>query len=133
MKKAYMTVSLRPLFLMLFIFCFGWGFLCEFLPVYVMHMLNFGAKEIGYTYGYIGLLIMLCQGLLIRPLINRLVPQKLLVVGLMGLVAFVPFLFITHTVSFYLIVLFFMVFFEALIFPAVSTLVSKLSDKKEQG
>jgi MFS family permease len=60
-------------------------------------------------------------------------PQKLLVVGLVGLSAVVPFLFATTTVAFYLIVLFFMVFFEALIFPAVSTLVSKLSDKKEQG
>jgi DHA1 family tetracycline resistance protein-like MFS transporter len=44
LKKAFASVKLRSIFLMMFIFCVGWGFFTEFSPIFLMHRLGYGIK-----------------------------------------------------------------------------------------
>jgi DHA1 family tetracycline resistance protein-like MFS transporter len=132
-QKAFTIRRLKLLFLVMFIFSFGWGFLCEFLPLFLIQRLNYTAEGIGYTYAYLGFLVALFQGLAIRPFINRFSSRTLLMWGLFCLAISTPFLCFAQSSIHLLILLLPIMFFEALIYPSASSLVSDLSLKDEQG
>lgn len=132
-RKAFTTSNLKPIFWMIFVFSFGWGFMVEFMPFFLMNLLNFGPKEIGYFYAYIGALVALFQGFGIRIFVNRMAPKTLLSLGLFSLGLTVPFLFLADSTLMLAWLLVPAIFFEALIYPSISTIVSDLSGKDEQG
>jgi DHA1 family tetracycline resistance protein-like MFS transporter len=132
-QKAFSLINLRSLFTTMFLFSFGWGFLCEFLPLFLIKKLDFGPEEIGYTYAYIGGLVALFQGFAIRPFVKRFSPKNLLVAGLLLLGSVTPLLFLAHSTSLLLLILLPIMFFESLIYPSASTIVSDSSALDEQG
>jgi DHA1 family tetracycline resistance protein-like MFS transporter len=133
LKKAFASVKLRSIFLMMFIFCVGWGFFTEFSPIFLMHRLGYGIKEVANFFAWVGLWIAICQGVLIRPFLKRFSPQVLLACALLGMALILPLmLFVEQTWALFAL-LPFLAFCESLIFPNASTLVSNLSDKEAQG
>jgi len=132
-RKAFSTPSLKGIFVVMFIFCLGWGFFTEFAPVYLTRELGFNASQIGNFYAWVGFWIALCQGLVIRPILKFFTPHYLLPIALFGLGVFLPFLlFVRGTVT-----LFWLLpcigFSQALIFPAATTIVSNAGSKHAQG
>jgi DHA1 family tetracycline resistance protein-like MFS transporter len=132
-QKAFSLVNLRSLFSIMLIFSFGWGFLCEFLPLYLIKTLHYGPEEIGFTYAYLGSLVAFFQGFAIRPLVARYLPKNLLKTGLVLLGLVTPLLFLVNSTHLLIIILMPIMFFEALIYPSASTIVSDLSAIDEQG
>lgn len=53
---------------------------------------NFGQREVGYLFGFIGILIVIYQGGLVRMVAKRLPERRALLVGLALLAVFLPFL-----------------------------------------
>lgn len=53
--------------------------------LFSQHMFGWTAKENGYIFAYVGLIIVIMQGGLIGQLVNRFGEQKLLIVGLIML------------------------------------------------
>jgi DHA1 family tetracycline resistance protein-like MFS transporter len=133
LKKAFTTPKLRSIFLMMFIFCLGWGFFTEFSPVFLIQHMNYELGEIANFYAWVGLWIAICQGILIRPFLKRFSPKVLLPCALMGLALVLPLMLLVHETWTLFSVLPFLAFFESLIFPNASTLVSNLSEKEAQG
>lgn len=132
-QKAFTLNNLRSFFAMMLIFSFGWGFLCEFLPLFLIQTLHYGPEQIGYTYAYIGSLVALFQGFAIRPLVARFSPKTLLMAGLILLGAATPLLFLANSTAHLLLFLLPIMFFEALIYPSASTIISDVSPLDEQG
>jgi MFS transporter, DHA1 family, tetracycline resistance protein len=133
LKKAFTTPKLRSIFLMMFIFCVGWGFFTEFSPIFLMRHLNYELGQVSNFYAWVGLWIAICQGILIRPFLKRFSPQVLLPCALLGMALVLPLMLFVHDTFGLFMVLPFLAFFESIISPTASTLVSNLSEKEAQG
>ncbi len=132
-KKGFKNLELRGLFCAMFIFSFGWGFFTEFSPLFLMRRFNFGVGEIANFYAYVGILIALCQGVLIRPILKKFASHNLLKVSWIGLALFLPLMLLCEDFIDLLWVLPFIAFWEAIVGPSASSLVSRLTDKENQG
>lgn len=133
LKAAFTSVKLRGLFLVMFVFCIGWGFFTEFCPICLIQKFHFNGSEIANFYASIGLWIAFCQGVAIRPFLKRFSPNSLILTALIGMGC-------TLTIMCFIkvkIYLYFMLpalgFFEALLFPSATTIVSNISGKESQG
>ncbi|MBI2743710.1 MAG: MFS transporter [Chlamydiales bacterium] len=133
LKKAFSHPKLRGIFLVMFIFSFGWGFFTEFSALFLIRRLDFNQQQIGYFYAWVGIWVALSQGVFIRPFLKRFSPQALLRGALLGLGLVLPLMLLVHT-SFYLFLLLpLLALFESFIFPTASTIVSDLTSKEAQG
>lgn len=84
LKKALHTKGLRPLFLAVFVFIFGWSFYYEFMPVTWIANYGIGTALIGMLYAWGSGFYALSSGLLIRPFVSRFKPQKVFFFALVG-------------------------------------------------
>ena len=133
LKKAFSHPKLRSIFLVMFIFCFGWGFFTEFSSVLLIRKLGASVKDISFFYAGVGFWIALCQGLLIRPFLKRFSSEALLAFSLFSLGAILLLILLVNTTYQLQMIIPFLAFFEAFVFPSSATLVSNLSDKQMQG
>ena len=133
LKKAFTTPKLRSIFLVMFIFCLGWGFFTEFSPVFLIRHLGYDLGQVANFYAWIGLWIAICQGILIRPFLKHFSPNVLLPCALLGLGLVLPLMLFVHETWTLYALMPFLAFFESLISPTSTTLVSNLSDKEAQG
>lgn len=133
LKKAFSLPHLKGLFVVLFIIAFGWGFFTEFSPVWLMKKLAFDYKQTANFFGFVGLCVALCQGVLTRPILKRAAPERLFPVALagLGIACLMSLLVRTHWQVYP--ALLGIAFTEALVFTTASTLVSNLSDETAQG
>ncbi|NGX26132.1 MAG: Tetracycline resistance protein, class C [Chlamydiae bacterium] len=132
-RRAFSMPDLRGIFFVMFIFCLGWGFFTEFSPVFLIRKLGFGVEQIANFYAWVGLWIAISQGLLIRPILKRFAPHRLLRMGLILMALMLPLmLFVKSNVGlFWLIPC--IALAQAFIFPTAATLVSNIGSKEKQG
>lgn len=132
-RKAFSFGGLRGIFTVMFISCVGWGFFTEFSPIFLNRYLGYQIGQIANFYAWIGLWIAFSQGLLIRPLLRWISPQRLLAVGLLGLCVVLAVMFKFNQNVDLLWFIPFIAFFQAFIFPSAATLVSNLGTPETQG
>jgi MFS transporter, DHA1 family, tetracycline resistance protein len=132
-KKAFHMKGLRILFLLTFLFVFGWSLFFEFIPVYLIDQFAFKAKDIGNLYGLSGAMFAISSGILIRPLINRFSPYRLFLVNVFIVGAIILILLILFQTWQIYVMTILLNFFSACIFPSITTLVSNKVEDKIQG
>jgi MFS transporter, DHA1 family, tetracycline resistance protein len=133
LKKAFSLAKLRTLFFVMFVFCLGWGFFTEFSPIFLIRHLGAEIKDVSLFFACVGLWLALCQGVLIRPFLKWFSPQRLLAASLFLMGALLLVLLVVKTLGQLHVIIPFLAFCEAFIFPSAATLVSDLSDKEMQG
>lgn len=132
-RKAFTIPNLRGIFLVMFIFCLGWGFFTEFSPIFLMRRVGFNVGQVANYYAWVGLWIAVCQGILTRFVSKWVLPQHLLRIGLVLLGAVLPaMLFMRGLVGLFWLVPC-IAFAQALVFPAAATLVSNSAGSDVQG
>jgi DHA1 family tetracycline resistance protein-like MFS transporter len=132
-KKAFQLPDLRALFLTILMFCFGWSFFYEFIPVTWIAEYQINAPMIGLFYAYGAGFYALSSGLLIRPIVGRYKHSHILLGSLLALGILMLGLLIhpkIHWVWIYLPIFNFLV---ALIWPTFTTMVSDQAGKEAQG
>lgn len=97
---------------------------------------NLSDKEVGYMFGFIGVLIVIIQGALISP-VNRLLGDfKMLILGvalmMIGLIM-MPFVPLQYFIPFELIALALTAFGNSFLSTPASSLISKHTNEAEQG
>ena len=131
--KAFSNPDLKYLFGCVFIFCFGWSFFWEFIPVHWIKQYQFTSQQIGSMYAYGAGFYALSCGLFIKPISKRFKPPAMYFFGLIGLGASIG-LFLVDTSMFGLwayiplqqILL-------SLLFPTASAMVSMWVKGNAQG
>ncbi len=76
-KRAFTIPSLRTLFFVVFVNNFGFAFFTQFFIVLLLQKYNYQQENIGMIYGYLGIWVAISQGLILRPLSNRMEPSKI--------------------------------------------------------
>lgn len=122
----------RLLFSAFFIFCFGWSFYWEFIPVTWIKDYGLNVSQIGDFYAYGSVFYVLSSGLLIRPFLKKFTGIPLLSIALAALGFFL--LPLLHAkMGLYWIFIPVQQFLIALIFPIGTALVSNQTSASEQG
>ncbi len=132
-KKAFSMPNLRGVFIMMFIFCLGWGFFTEFSPIFLTQRLGFNISQIANFYAWVGLWIAICQGVFIRILSRWIAPERLLTGGLLLLGAILPAMLFMKGMAGLFFLIPCIAFAQSLIFPNAATIVSNASSKESQG
>lgn len=133
LKKAFQLKEVRLIFCVMFLFFFGWNFFSEFISVFLMKRFGYTQLGIGSFYAYNGLLYALCAGFLIRPIIKRFPPKRVLEIAfLLGGIYFFFFLPIEQNwiMWIYLLPL---IYFISMVYPTATTVISNDTSKDAQG
>lgn len=133
LKKAFTTPKLRSLFIVMFIFNFGWGFFTEFSPIFLIEKFHFSLNNVAHVFAWVGLWIALSQGLLIRPFVKRFAAHTILPFALGAMAISMGVMLCVKEGWGVFAILPIVAFFDSLIGPTASTLVSNLSAKEAQG
>ncbi len=122
----------RVLFPAFFIFCFGWSYYWEFIPVTWIKNYGLNASQIGDFYAYGSAFYVLSSGLLIRPIVKRFQGPLLLLIAFAALGGcFMP--LIHSQLRMYWLFIPLQQFLVALIFPVGTAIVSNAVSEDEQG
>ncbi|GAB4418222.1 MAG: tetracycline resistance MFS efflux pump [Bacteroidia bacterium] len=82
LQKAFTNPALRTVFLTVFFFTFGFSFFTQFFQIYLIDRFAFDEGDIGLLFSYIGIMIALTQGGLVRYTSRRFTPVQVLSVSL---------------------------------------------------
>ena len=132
-KKLLEFKGAKVVIMCMFIFSFGWSFLFEFIPVFLINKYGFSASQIGNFYGFSGAFYAISCAFLIHPILKRFCFSKILLTAFIasGIYAFV-FLSISNP-NFIWIYTPFLIYLIALIYPTLTTLTSTKIEQAYQG
>ena len=131
--KAMRMPKLRVLFAVIFLHAFGFAFFTQFFPVFLVQKFGFGPAEIGGFFAYVGVWIALSQGLFNRMAVGRYPSEQILRIGLPMLALALASIIIPDVPGWLWLIQPFVAIFEGLVFPNLTTMVSKISSAEEQG
>jgi len=103
------------------------------LALYLQYRFGVTVRTIGYFFVYTGFLSVLLRALLLGPLVDRFGETRLLRTGAISLALAMLLFPVPHTIPLMAVVLTLFPMGTALLFPAVTALVSHESDPKELG
>jgi DHA1 family tetracycline resistance protein-like MFS transporter len=133
LKKAFLIQPLRVLFLVSVFFCVGWSFFYEFLPVIWISDYGFNPMQVGFFFAYGSGFYALSSGVLIRPIVSRCKPYRVLFYSLCAL-GCVTILLLFHPGAIWIwIYLPIVNFLVALIWPTYTTMISDWAGRDAQG
>ncbi len=129
---AVIDDKFRVIFSAFFVFCFGWSFYWEFIPVTWIKNYNQDASGIGNFYAFGSLIYIISSGLLIRPIVKKFKALPILFFALIALGLFLSFLIHARLEAYWPNIVI-QQFLIALIFPVGTTVVSNLASPSSQG
>jgi MFS family permease len=109
------------------------GSLTAVLALYLQYRFGVTVKTIGYFFVYIGFLSVVLRAVILGPLVDRFGEARLVRSGAISLVLAMLLFAVPHTIPVFALVLLLFPIGTALLFPAVTALVSHESDPKELG
>ena len=131
--RAWHMPNLRTMFIVSFVLAFGFNFFTQFFQVFMIEKFNYSQKDIGDLFAYIGLWIVLTQGLLLRPISKRYSPVTILTVSALCLAVVLPVLVVPNDPRALYVLLPLIAVFQGLIQPTSIAVVSDLASKDSQG
>lgn len=130
--KTLLDQKFRIIFPAFFLFCFGWSFYWEFIPVTWIKNYGLDISQIGNFYAFGSIIYVLSSGVLIRPIVNRFKSFPVLFIALAALGIFLLLLY-HASIGMYWFNIGIQQFLIALIFPVGTAIVSNLTSKNQQG
>lgn len=133
LRKAFKLHGLKALFLTILLFCFGWSFFYEFIPVTWISDYQFDTGQVGSFYAYGAAFYALSSGVLIRPIVNRFRNDVSLFYALATLGTLLLVLLVGPGQVWIWVYLPVFNFLAALMFPTFTSMVSDYAGKDAQG
>lgn len=133
LKKAFYMKNLRIMFIITFLYIFGFNFFAQFYQVFLIEKYNFTPSQTGDFFAYIGLWIAITQGLITRFVAKKYNPKQVLTITLLFLSISLLIITVPNSVVMLLIVQPFVAIFQGLTFPNSNAIISNLADEKSQG
>ncbi len=130
---AFKYQDLRLLFTVFFFYAFGFNFFTQFFQVFLIHRFDYTQVEIGNTFGWIGVFIVLTQAFLNRYLSTRYEANRLVAVFLLSLAVSIVLLWIPDQAYWMYIILPFMAISQAMVSPNLLSIISGKAGDDRQG
>ena len=124
---------LIPLVIGFFLLSFGESSLYSSFPLFAEGQLNMTAEQVGVQFFYIGIIAVIVQGFLIKPLTNRFAEEKLFMVGNVLMVIGLGLIPLAQNMLMLAIFLGLMALGKSLNTPTITSLISKEADEDNVG
>ncbi|HXZ03381.1 MAG TPA: MFS transporter, partial [Ktedonobacteraceae bacterium] len=131
--KLLRNTTLTRLIVINLLFTIAFTAMEAVFALFSQHMFGWTAKENGYIFTYVGLIIVLVQGALVGQLVKRFGERKLLISGLVMLAIGLGLLPFSSTLAFMLVTLGILSAGNGAVTPATSALLSLTSPLEAQG
>lgn len=133
LRIAFTHTQLRTVFLVSFLFIFGFTFFTQFIQVYLIEVFDYKQSDIGQLFAYMGIWIALTQGGIIRPVSKRFAPTATLRFSLLFLAVAMLALLLPSASWQLFLALPFVSIFQGLTSPNITATVSNLAGNDIQG
>ncbi|MCY7351569.1 MAG: MFS transporter [Cytophagaceae bacterium] len=131
--KGFNSETLRPIFIVVFLFTLGFSFFIQFFQVFLIKKFAWTAQQLSYYFGYVGVWGVITQGGLLRLLSKRFKPQRVIVITLFfNALAYLVFLLPQVGWQMFLVVPLLSIP-QGLTFPNLSSLASNAAPPQLQG
>ncbi|NBS42038.1 MFS transporter, partial [bacterium] len=131
--RAFSLPRMRLLFLVMLLLTLGFTLFTSYFQVYLIDRFHLSQSSIGDVFGYIGLWIAFAQGVVVRPIADRLRADQVLRFAPLGLAAALFLLLSPHTLPGLFFVLPLTAIFQGLVTPNITSLISASADAQSQG
>ncbi|NNE30384.1 MAG: MFS transporter [Saprospiraceae bacterium] len=132
-RKSFASPNLRKVFLVVLLLSLGFTFFTQFFSVLLFEKFKWSESNIGLLYGWVGIWLVLTQGLIVRKMSGKIAPKAIL-----------PFSIFALAVSLFLLILpdkgwwFFVInpliaLSHGITSPNMTSIVSESASIKEQG
>ncbi|MEM9986390.1 MAG: MFS transporter, partial [Bacteroidota bacterium] len=133
LARAFSDPSLRAIFIVVFLFNFGFTFFTQMIQLFLIKRFDFDQSDIGELFGFVGILLALTQGLIVRFLSQKVGPSPTLRVTILTLAGSFLLLLIPDTTLGIYLMMPFIVVSNGIANPNLSTMVSNLAPRHLQG
>jgi MFS transporter, DHA1 family, tetracycline resistance protein len=131
--KAFHKPHLRTMFTVSFLYVLGFMFFTQFFQVYLIDKFHVDQTEIGDMFAFMGVCIVLTQGLVTRNISKHFAPQQVLKYTILGLALTLPILLIPNAWIGLFFIIPFVSLFQGLTMPNTTATISNLAHADEQG
>lgn len=132
-KKAWIMPGFFLLFEAIFFYNLGWSFYWEFIPTHWIQSYQFDTAKIGNLYAWGAIIYALSAGLLIRPIVAKFKPEKILFYALILCALSIGLPLFLQPAWLYWLYIPLQQYLIALIFPTTAALISNKSTDDIQG
>ncbi len=130
---SFREPNLRVIFSVVLLFSLGFSFFTQFFSVYLIESFNFTEKDIGFLFGWIGLFMVLTQGLLVRPLSKFVAPGNIIRISTLVLSLTIAALLIPDAVWWFYLLNPLISISQGLTSPNLTTVVSTQAGAERMG
>ncbi len=131
--KAFFSDSLRSIFSIVFLQTFGFTFFTTMMQVFLIKKFGMSRGEIGPLFGYIGLVIVFSQVVLVRYFSQRVASSRMVPIALLGQAAALMLPLLATEIWHLYLAFPLIAVFQALVQPNISAMVSNMSPPELQG
>ena len=130
--RAFTDEKFKTIFTTIFLVSTGFSFFTQFFQAYLVSKFAFTQSQIGELFAYIGIWIVLTQGILVRVL-PKVKPQKVVFFGALFLGLFLMTLVIPENYTYIYFILPFIAVSNGLLNPNSQAIISELAEENAQG
>ncbi|MEL6845198.1 MAG: MFS transporter [Bacteroidota bacterium] len=131
--KAFRNAEMRNIFFSVFLFYLGFSFFTQFFQPFLIEKFDFGTSEIGNLFAFVGVVVALTQGGLVRIVSRRFSSAPIIRITLLGLVAAFLVLLLPDSVGGLYAVVPGVAIFQGLTAPNLSAIISNSASEDVQG
>ncbi len=132
-RRAFTSAKFQLFFLSIFMLTVGFAFFTQFLQYYLMDKFHMDLQQVGLIFIYIGVCVVITQGVFLRPISNRFPPKQVLKVCIFMFMLSYLLLLLPQTVAQLYMAIPVMLFFQGITFPTSLAVVSNLVNDRIQG
>ena len=130
--RAFTDEKHKTVFTTIFLVSAGFSFFTQFFQAYLVSKFSFSQSQIGELFAYIGIWIVLTQGILVR-VVPKVKPQKVVFYSALFLGLFLMTLVIPENYTYIYFILPFIAISNGLLNPNSQAIISELTDENAQG
>lgn len=131
--RAFSMNHLRILFTISFLYTLGFTFFTQFFSVYLFERFGFSVSEVGNTFAYVGLWIVIAQAAIQRKLSKKITPLPILKITLLIVSMGIPALLLAKAGMHLLFIIPIVALSNGISTPNMLALVSSRAKPDEQG
>lgn len=130
---SFANPSLRIIFVVVLLVSLGFSFFTQFFSVFMLKKFDYGIKETGFLFGWVGLWLVITQGLIVRKLVRTLSPHRIMSVSLLGLSLAIGALMLPDKAWMFYLVNPVIALFQGVTAPNMTAVVSSRAGAERQG
>lgn len=132
-KKSFKSENLRNIFIVVLLISLGFNFFTQFFSVMLIQKFDYNESNIGILYGWIGIWLVITQGLIVRRMSGKYPSEKILKYSIIALSASLFVILIPNKSYWFFILNPLIALSQGITSPNMTSLVSESATPEQQG